>query len=85
MLLKSGTDCPNYSFVLFSEALRCFPVIESAFPNFIRAIIYFRPWVPWIVLLFITKDSNGPENMFLCVLEVIHVTCRAVHIDGDSI
>ena len=41
--MKSGPKHPTSSFVISSEALSCFPVIESFFPKFVRAIMCFRP------------------------------------------
>ena len=41
--VKIGPENPTSYFVLSSEALSCFPVIESVLPNFTISIICFRP------------------------------------------
>ena len=69
LLVKSGPENPTSGFVLSSEALRSFPVIESVLPKFIRAIICFRPWVPYSVPLLSTKDDNSPATISICVSE----------------
>ena len=43
MFMKSGPGHPTSSFVLSSESLSFFPVIESVFQKFIRDIICFSP------------------------------------------
>ena len=43
LLVKSRPYHPTYSFVLSSESLSFFPVIESVLTRFIRAIMCFRP------------------------------------------
>ena len=43
LFTKSGPDHPTSSFVLSSEALSFFPVIESVFQKFIRYIMCFSP------------------------------------------
>ena len=83
--MKSGPDHPTSGFVLSSEALSCLPVIESVFPKFIRAIMCFRPWVLYIVLLLSPKYSSGPETISLCILEGSPYAFRAEQSSGDSI
>ena len=52
LFVNSGSDNHTYSFVLSSEALSLFPVIESFFPKSIRDIMCFSPLVPYMVLFF---------------------------------
>ena len=66
--MKSDPEHPTSSFVLSSEALSCFPVIESGFPKFVRAMMCFRPLVPYIFLLLIPKDASIPSNIYICIL-----------------
>ena len=44
LFVNSGTENPTSKCFLSSEALSCFPVIESVFPKFIRAIMCFMRW-----------------------------------------
>ena len=43
LFVKGGPENRTSSFVLSSESLSFFSVIESVLPKFIEAIMYFRP------------------------------------------
>ena len=83
--MKSEPENPTSSFVLSSESISCFPVIELVFPKFIRSIMCFRPLVSYIVLLLSHKDASGPAIISLCILEGIPDACRAEKSACDSI
>ena len=83
--IKSGTENLTSIFVLSSEAISCYPVIESFSSKLIRSIMCFRPWVTYIVLLLSPKDASGSSTIQILMLEGRPGACRAEHSTGDYI